>query len=107
MTDEPFDTDSPTTEEGRDMLEHSVQYNPADADRAVVAAKIAKVEAEARAQGAAELAALVVAAGPPPDALMDDGNYAGKNLRDWWFDKYLPALDAARAIEAERKKATP
>lgn len=42
----------PTTAEGRDLLAHAVQYNPADADRAVVAEKIAAIEAEARRETA-------------------------------------------------------
>lgn len=45
----PLDQIAPETREGIDMLDHSVQYVPADAGRAVVASKIAAIEAEARA----------------------------------------------------------
>lgn len=44
----------PTTEAGRDMLAHCVQYSPLDADKTVTGEKIAAIEAEARADADAE-----------------------------------------------------
>lgn len=44
---------------------------------------------------ARDLAEAVIAAGPPPDALMDD-TPAGQALRSWWLDRYAPALALAR-----------
>jgi len=41
----------------------------------------------------------IIAAGPPPDALMD-GTPAGQALRSWWLDKYAPVLRAARESAA-------
>jgi hypothetical protein len=52
----------PTTEEGRDMLAHCVQYSPLDADKTVTAEKIIAIETEARANADREVTELRAAA---------------------------------------------